>query len=279
MSNRLGFMQGRLSPLIDGRVQAFPWLCWKAEFPLAQDCGFRLIEWTLDQERLYENPLLTIAGQVEIKALCRRHDIRIPSLTGDCFMQAPFWKTYGEENEMRKQDFRAIIEACAVVGISIIVVPLVDNGRLETAEQENDLVDFFRTESRCIAQRGLRVVFESDHSPLEMACFIERFDPALFGINYDIGNSAALGFDPCEEVETYGKRIYNIHIKDRMLGGATVPLGSGHAKFEAVFIALTKLGYRGNYILQTARAADNNHIGALCRYRDMATQWLTQYAA
>ncbi len=63
MNNRIGFMQGRLSPLVDGRIQAFPWTAWKDEFPIAAQNGLRLMEWTLDQDRLYENPLLTEQGQ------------------------------------------------------------------------------------------------------------------------------------------------------------------------------------------------------------------------
>ena len=90
-------MQGRLSQRVDGRIQAFPWLSWEEEFQLAQRYGFRLMEWTLDQERLSENPLMTSEGQARIRELCRRHDVSIPSLTGDCFMQAPFWKARAAE--------------------------------------------------------------------------------------------------------------------------------------------------------------------------------------
>jgi hexulose-6-phosphate isomerase len=103
-------------------------------------------------------------------------------------------------------------------------------------------------------------------------------DSSLFGINYDIGNSAALGFNPQEEFAAYGARIVNVHIKDRMLGGTTVPLGTGSANFDAVFEALAKVNYRGNFILQTARAVDGNHSSSLSTYRDMAVNWLKRYA-
>ena len=58
--------------------------------------------------------------------------------------------------------------------------------------------------------------------------------------------------------------------------GAT--LGTGNADFDAVFPALGRVGYSGNYILQTARAADGDHASALSRYRDMAVDWLVRYA-
>jgi hexulose-6-phosphate isomerase len=122
------------------------------------------------------------------------------------------------------------------------------------------------------------VLFESDYTPQELSRFIARLDSSLFGINYDIGNSAALGFNPQEEFAAYGARIVNVHIKDRMLGGTTVPLGTGSANFDAVFEALAKVNYRGNFILQTARAVDGNHSSSLSTYRDMAVNWLKRYA-
>jgi L-ribulose-5-phosphate 3-epimerase len=279
MSRRIGFMQGRLSPVIGDRIQAFPWSCWAEEFPLAQRCDFRLMEWTLDQDRLYDNPLLTSDGQAQIRTLCKRHELAIPSLTGDCFMQAPFWKAHGAERSRLQRDFRAIASGCAAVGISIVVVPLVDNGRLDTVEQQDALTDFLVGEAAFLSEHGLRVAFECDYPPLDLARFLDLLDPALFGVNYDIGNSAGLGFDPATEIAVYGQRVLNVHIKDRVLNGTTVPLGMGNADFDTVFGALGRLHYSGNYILQTARAPDGNHAGALTRYRDMAANWMRTHGA
>jgi L-ribulose-5-phosphate 3-epimerase len=279
MKDRVGFMQGRLSPPVGGRIQAFPWLSWHEEFALAERNGFRLMEWTLDQERLYENPLLTQQGQAHIRTLCRQHALAVPSLTGDCFMQAPFWKVSGAERERLQRDFVSIAAACAVVGISIIVMPLVDNGRLDSSAERNVLREFLERQEGFLRERGLKVIFESDLGPAELADFIECFAPTTFGINYDIGNSAALGFDPAEEIAAYGARVVNVHIKDRVLGGTTVPLGSGNANFDRVFAALSRVRYDGNYILQTARADDGDHAGALVRYRDMSVKWLHAHGA
>jgi hexulose-6-phosphate isomerase len=278
MNDRFGFMQGRLSPLVDGRIQAFPWTSWKDEFQLAEQIDFRLMEWTLDQARLYENPLMIETGQVEIRELCQRHNICIPSITGDCFMQAPLWKAVGNERDSLERDFVEITVGCATIGISMIVVPLVDNGQLENIEQENTLVAFMQNQTQFLSKKKLRVVFESDFAPTDLARFIERLDPALFGINYDIGNSAALGFNPFEEFAAYGHRIINVHIKDRILGGTTVSLGTGNADFKVVFAELLRIGYKGNYIFQTARDADGEHAQALGRYKSMVTGMLKAVA-
>jgi len=272
-------MQGRLSPLIDGRIQSFPWNTWREELTVGEENDFSLLEWTLDQERLYENPLLREDGQDEIRTLCDAHHFAIPSLTGDCFMQAPFWKVEGEEAQSRKDDFIAIAKACAAVGISMMVMPLVDNGRIEDQHQENDLVSFLQEQEGFLNSLNLKVVFESDFGPDELARFIARLSPDTFGINYDIGNSAALGFTPDEEFSAYGARVLNVHIKDRVRGGATVPLGTGDADFGAVFSVLAHAGYTGNYILQTARADDDDHAGVLISYRDMAVTQIESHGA
>jgi L-ribulose-5-phosphate 3-epimerase len=279
VKNRIGFMQGRLSPLVGGKIQAFPASCWQEEFRTAQKLGFELMEWTLDQDKLYDNPLLKAAGQAEILDLRSSCGITVSSLTGDCFMQSPFWKAKGSELSSLLQDFRAVAKACAAVGIVMMVVPLVDNGRLENRLQEDCLVDALRNESAFLSSLGVKVVFESDYEAAELARFIDRLEPALFGINYDIGNSAALGMQPALEIAAYGDRILNVHIKDRMLGGTTVPLGTGNADFDTVFSALGRIGYVGKYILQTARATDGRHAEVLSGYRDMALDWLARYGA
>lgn len=275
--NNIGFMQGRLCDRVDGKIQAFPWRDWESEFPSAAAIDLHLMEWTIDQERLYENPLMTADGQKRIRELCRNHDISIGSLTGDCFMQAPFWKVAGEDRTNLQRDFLAIGSACAQVGIQMMVVPLVDNGRIDTSEQEDVLVKFLLEQQQFLRDTNLQVIFESDFKPAELARFINRLPVEQFGINYDIGNSAALGFNPTGEFAAYGSRVVNVHVKDRVLGGTTVPLKTGSADFDAVFTALARQNYGGNYILQTARAVDGNHAEVLAAYRDMTQQWMRQY--
>ena len=97
----IGFMQGRLSPPVDGKIQAFPWDRWRDEFAAAEKIGIGLMEWTLDHDRLAENPLMTAEGRDEIKALSARHGVRVLSLTGDIFMQMPFWRVAGATRDQR----------------------------------------------------------------------------------------------------------------------------------------------------------------------------------
>ncbi len=274
MSSRIGFMQGRLSPIVDGKIQAFPWDHWREEFPVAEQCGFSIMEWTMDQDRLDHNPLMTEDGRHEIRRLADRHGIRIPTLTGDCFMQAPFHKTAGAEREALIDCFSRVVAACGDLGVGCIVLPLVDDSALEDRAQEEDLAEGLARLLPGLERHKVRIIFESDFPAAHLADFVAALPAEHFGINYDIGNSASLGFDPGEEIAAYGERIENVHVKDRILGGTTVPLGEGDADFPTVFEALKRQGYQGLFVLQTARAADNDHAGTLRRYRDLVAGWL-----
>jgi hexulose-6-phosphate isomerase len=266
---RLGFMQGRLSPLVDGRIQAFPWGHWREELPAAAKLGLGLIEWTLDHERLAENPLMTGKGRAEVRALSSRHGVRVCALTGDLFMQAPFWKAKGAACEQLLAELDRVLDACGDLGIGIVVVPLVDNGSLTTAAQAQSLAAGLLPRAEAIARRGIVVAFESDFPPDRLAAFIAGYPALAFALNYDIGNSAALGFDSGAEIAAYAPRIAHVHVKDRIRGGTTVPLGTGNADLPRAIGLIERSGYRGNYVLQTARAADGDHAGALARYRDL----------
>lgn len=270
----IGFIQGRLCDCVNGKIQSFPWLDWEGEFPVAKSLNFSLMEWTLDHDQLYQNPLMTEPGRERIRELMTIYGLRILSLTGDCFMQVPFFKFSGLFQQSLIQDLQAIIEASRQVGITFVTIPLVDNGSLETQEHQDILIETLLPFRARLVDAGMKILFESDLPVPSLAALMHNFPIDSFGINYDIGNSAALGYSPLEEIATYGNRIHNVHVKDRLLQGTTVPLGTGNADFPTVFSALHKAGYTGKYVLQTARAEDNDHAAAIKRYRDMTLDWL-----
>jgi hexulose-6-phosphate isomerase len=276
MTQPIGFMQGRLSPLVDGKIQAFPWSYWREEFFAAASLGFGGIEWTIDAERFGENPLVTAEGRREIQRLVRDTGTEVWSVTGDCFMQAPFWKADDGERRRRLDEVRRVCDGCAEVGGRWVVVPLVDNGSIENVDQRHVLVRELTELTPMLRAAGVGIAFESDFPPERLAELIAEFPDQSFGVNLDIGNSASLGFSPDREIPLLRDAIVNVHVKDRKLGGTTVPLGTGAADLPRTFALLREVGYRGRFVLQTARAADGDHAAALCRYRDLVRELLAR---
>jgi len=277
INSRIGFMQGRLVDQVDGKIQAFPIESWREEFPIAEQLGLRNIEWTLDHIGLLENPLCTSTGKDEILRLRRKHNLAVSSITGDCFMQAPFWKSPSESRDILLNEFDLVIQNAAALGIPFIVVPLVDNGKIEREEERACFISECRQRSKTLEKSGVRIVIESDFTPSDLAQLISELPEDSFGINYDIGNSASLGYDPKEEFSAYGERVYHVHMKDRLLGGSTVPLGHGNARFDDVFHELAKVKYSGLVILQTARTKQNAHAEALARYAEITHNLIEKY--
>ena len=256
--SNLGCMQGRLSPMINNKIQTFPSDHWKDEFAQAKVLGLKLIEWTLDYNKIFSNPIFIKKNIRLIQKLSKKYSIKVISLTGDCFMQNPFWKKKNHRREV--SDLKKIISACSNLGIKFIVIPLVDNGSLQRLWHEKKLVMIFSRLVTFLKKKNIIILFESDFDPKRLRDFIKKFNPDVFGINYDTGNSAALGFDLKKEFYYYGDRIKGVHIKDRISKGTTVRLGDGNVNFKVFFTLLKKIKYKNHIILQTARSKNNKDV-------------------
>ena len=272
-SNQIGFMQGRLSPILNGRIQSFPWETWRDEFEEASKVSLRKMEWTIDTEDFFSNPILTPTGQEEIRKLQLIFDIDIPSVTCDFFMENPPWKS---DSEHLFACIESILAGMSEIGAKILVIPLVDNSSPGDLNEVSQVVHFFRRMSNLLLTNDLKIAFETDLDPERFADFMSEFAEESYGVNYDIGNSASFGFNPWEEFAAIGPRVVNVHVKDRALRGTTVPLGTGNADFPSVFQCLKEHGYVGNLIMQTARAQDGKHAEVLATYREQIARWMDE---
>ena len=250
-------MQGRLSPPLNGKIQAFPWDTWEAEFALAGDIGFDEIEFIFESERHDTNPLFTKDGLKKIESLSRETGVRVNYVCADYFMELPFIRVSEKIRNKRIDILKKLIEQCAQIGIKGIESPFVDNSRIET-EAEIQVVVNCLLECLPVAETyNIKIGLETALNPDDFRRLLERIDHPLIEANYDIGNSASLGYDTEEELLKLGKWIHNVHVKDRILGGGTVPLGEGDANFDLFFKTLNKISYKGSFILQAARGADD----------------------
>ncbi len=274
IESRIGFMQGRLTDIVNNRIQIFPVNNWKSELKEAGQNGIGTLEWTIDGETITQNPLILPELIPEIIENMNNFNIRIPSVTCDYFMEKPPWQ---EGTENLENVFTKIMIGMRLINSTKLVVPLVDNSSLSQSRYKTSVINFFELMNPKIVQNNIQICFESDFSPQNLSDFIGEFPIHNYGINYDIGNSASLGYLPFEEFEMYGTRILNVHVKDRRLYGKSVPLGEGSANFDLVFKCLKSINYTGNYILQTARDVEGNHLSTLLKYRSMVIDWIKKY--
>jgi L-ribulose-5-phosphate 3-epimerase len=268
----IGFIQGRLVDQVYDRIQAFPLNSWKEEIKLALENDFNLMEWTIDYDFFYENPIFSDNDK---QFFLKQNNFNINSITLDFSMHVPFWKCTGSLRKEVINRHIKLIESLSDTDINILVLPLVDNGSIENVKQEKDLIEGLIDITKYLQRYNKKIAFESDLPPNNLKKFINKFDEEFYGINYDTGNSAALGYDLEQEIDCYGDKIINIHIKDRIYKGNTVNLGFGSYDFKTFFKYFNDMSYAGNLILQTARHK-NRHLQTLKKNRDFIKDYLGQ---
>jgi hexulose-6-phosphate isomerase len=263
VKNAIGVMQGRLSPPTGGKIQSFPWESWVAEFLIARKLNLDLIEWTLDKDKIFENPLLTEDGHLKLSKLILETNVRVESLTCDNLMQSPVHKD-GTHGRTSKVEFLKMLSLLPKINNFIIVWPLVDGGSIDSLDELKmfksfviDLVPFLR-------ELKFKIAFETQISPKENSIFLNNFPTDVIGLNLDIGNSASNGFSILEDYDLNSERIFNIHIKDRVLGGSTMPLGMGDVNWQD--FAKVTASYSGSLIFQSARIEQQPEKNTLDQY-------------
>ncbi|XDD45067.1 sugar phosphate isomerase/epimerase family protein [Leptospira sp. WS39.C2] len=253
MKNPLGVMQGRLLPKYKGRYQAHPVDYWLDEFPIAKSLGLDCIEFILDYNDFEKNPLVTDSGIVQIQNQMNETGVKVLSICADYFMEAPF---HSEDFAIAKESQKVLLELLRQgkkLGVKDIVIPCVDQSSLKS---EIDKKKFFESLSPLVKEAenvNINLSLETDLGPSDFLEVIRMFDSRSVKVNYDIGNSASLGFDPDEEFNMYGKYISDIHIKDRKRNSGSVELGTGDAQFQKVVNQIQQLHYEGPFIMQAYR--------------------------
>ena len=253
MKNKIGVMQGRLVPKYQGRYQAFPIGMWQDEFKAAKECGLDLIEFILDFNDAEENPLLKEGGVEEIKSIINKTGISVQTICADYFMEAPLHSSDDKVSEESFKILEQLLEVAKILQITDIVIPCVDQSSLETKDAVNRFVEQITKIIPKIEKQNINLSLETDLAPQPFIELLDKLNSKNITVNYDIGNSAALGFNSDEELEAYGDRITDIHIKDRLLGGGPVTLGEGNANFKKFFTKLKEFNYRGPFIMQAYR--------------------------
>jgi hexulose-6-phosphate isomerase len=128
------------------------------------------------------------------------------------------------------------------------------------------------------ANARVELHLETSLSPQRFALILSRLPDPYVKVNYDSGNSASLGYAPVDEFAAYGGRIGSVHIKDRVHGGSTVPLGTGDADFRALFDCLDDIAYRGDFVLQVARGIPGDEVGWARQNREFVEALQTAHA-
>ena len=257
---KFGIMEGRLVPPEDGRFQCFPRNQWESEFAHAAKVPFDYIEWVYDLYGHDVNPLGNPAGIERQKNLIESTGVCIRSVCADYFMDRPLLRCGEQELDARMQELARILRNGCAIGVNRVVIPFVDASAIRSTEDFVAVQDALKAAMQFADETRVEIHLETSLGPAEFAKLLDSIPHPRLRVNYDSGNSASLGYSPANEFAAYGDRIGSVHIKDRVLNGGTVPLGTGNTDFPALFSCLEKIEYRGDFTLQVARGTPGDEV-------------------
>jgi len=270
----IGIMQGRLLPRFEGRFQAFPADGWEGEFYLAREAGLQCIEWIYETHHESENPLGSAAGIRAIRDVSAETGVQVQSICADYYMQATLLDGEGVPQAPMIEHLEWLIHRAGELDVRYIVLPFVDASALRSAPAIEGALKVLRRLGPVARTKRLELHIETDLRASELAALLDHAGNSCVRANYDIGNSASLGHPAASELPTLGERIGSVHVKDRVLGGGTVPLGTGAADFSACFRLIPSHGFQGPYVLQAAREDGVSEVELAIRNRKFVEESL-----
>lgn len=273
----IGVMQGRLTPSEGRGIQFMISKGWENEFLIAKDIGLENIELNLDYPGFKNHAIWSATGRKKISNLSKKTGIKNSHLSLDIFMKRPFFRVKKQTSIENVKILNKIIKFSSEIGIKNIEIPLLDNSSIKT-ESEKEIFRLAIMDSLKLANNhGIAISLETDLHPKKFLKFVGCFNHPAIRIVYDTGNSAGAGYSPKEELETFGKYVSNVHIKDKKLHGKTIRLGDGDTDFNQIFSSLSKIKYSGDFVLQVARGQDYSEKQTIISQKNFVEKLINTY--
>jgi L-ribulose-5-phosphate 3-epimerase len=274
----IGIMQGRLLPPVNGRFQAFPAVRWREEFPKAAAAGLSCIEWIFEKPEEERNPLRHDEGLAEVARIAVETNVEVRSICADYYMTEQLLHPDGSRNAANVAHLEWLLGRVAQLKVTYVVLPFVDSSALKTPERIAGIVGVLREIAPCARRESVELHIECDLPPPAFRDLLDRVAQPNVKANYDIGNSASLGYHPRDELPAIGPYLGSVHVKDRQRAGGTVSIGGGAADLPEAFRQIRSAGFARWLILQVAREEELDHV-ALARRNRLTVERLWAEAA
>ncbi len=273
--NDIAIMQGRLLPPSEGRFQAFPAKLWRDEFENAKKADLACIEWIFEKPNEHLNPLSRDDGIKSLHQIIKRSGVGIRSICADYYMEELLIDADGNVRSEAVNHLHWLMDQAAKLSVIYIVLPFVDLSSLSTITQQHSLVSLMQSLGPRAAEIKLELHLETDLNPTVFSSILKSINHPSIQVNFDIGNSASLGYDPTEELTALAPFLGSVHVKDRLLGGSSVALGHGNADFPTCFRLIRRAGFERHFVLQVARGKDGHEIELAIQNRKFVEQQLS----
>jgi hexulose-6-phosphate isomerase len=187
---------------------------------------------------------------LEVKAAADDLGIEIHSVMGGIHWQCPLSSTDEETRQKGVAGIQHAVRVAAWAGADdVLVVPGVCTEDDSYGACWDISIRSLKEILPTAEEHGIMLLVENVWnkfllSPLEMRDYIDSFEHELVAAYFDVGNILLYGF-PHHWIETLGKRIKKVHVKDFHNGSRQfVGLLTGSVDYPRVVSALKGIGYK-----------------------------------
>ena len=260
-------VQGRALPQSDESLQSFPFN-WSDEFPLIQQLGFDGIEWIYDKKSEFTNPILDSEESQKIKSISKKFNVSLENIVFDWFITNSLFRKDEISLKNKIKKLVDLIEKSQNIGFKQIIFPLLEENAINNSNDMDIFLKIFSDDILSVLNLNkIEIHFETSLPPISELEFISKLDHNQTKICFDMGNSASMGYDPADVLNSIAPYLGTVHIKDRLLDGNSVPLGEGAVDFSKVFSILNEINFSGYFSFQAYRDKNSNNIELLSLYQ------------
>jgi L-ribulose-5-phosphate 3-epimerase len=228
-------------------------MCWEERLSSAGQAGYNFVEISVDEseERLSRLDW-SVYERAEMRRAISNSGISIMTM---CLSGHRKYPLGSHEPGIRRQGqaiLRKAIEFAGDIGLRVVQVMAYDVF-YETSDTETaaNFVEGLELGTRWAAEAGVMLGLENLDTPFvdsiqKGLAIIRKIDSPWLRLYPDIGNLAAAGYFPPEEVLLAKGQMIGVHVKDAMpkiIRG--IPYGEGIVPFRETFQALVQIGFWG----------------------------------
>ena len=246
---KIGIIQGRLLPPINGHIQESP-SDWRKEFILLRQLDLNHVEWIVTTTSFEKNPVF----YEELK------EFKISSICADNLVDEKF-----TSDSFLRENLDPICIAALKNKIDWVTIPLLEKSDISNETDRKNFTSLIIEYADRYPK--LNFSFEAEthwNNVLEIANLKDNF-----WITYDTGNITSQRLDHSDYIRNTIHKISNVHLKDRTFSGQTIAPATGDTDFKTIFNTLSEMKYNGLYTLQTARGLDGMEIQTIHEHKKL----------
>jgi L-ribulose-5-phosphate 3-epimerase len=228
-------------------------LSWEERLEKAGQAGYDFVEISIDEG---DERLGRLDWSASERAALRRSiantGVRIMTMCLSANRKYPLGSHTPELRQQGENILRKAIEFAGDIGLRVVQVMAYDVFYEPSDEHtQANFIDGLERGARWAGQAGVMLGLENLDTPFvdslsKALAVIREIDSPWLHLYPDIGNLAAAGYNPPNEITMAKNMVLGIHVKDslpRVIRG--VPFGEGIVPFRETFRALAETGFWG----------------------------------